>query len=177
MPAGATYESISTTTLSATTTSLTISSIPSSYTDIVLVMSCYWSAQDSCGIRLNSDTGTNYSRTILTSDINNSVSTDRTTNANNINLGRLGRTGADVPFSYGTAFGTHIIHINNYSNTNMNKTVISRHSSPMRPSYGLGIVAGLWRSTAAVSSIELMCDGSSLLPVGSTFTLYGITAA
>jgi hypothetical protein len=59
-----TYEAIASTTLTATASSIDFTSISSTYTDLILV--CY--LQDSGGasyIRVNNDSGSNYSRTIV----------------------------------------------------------------------------------------------------------------
>ncbi len=60
----------------------------------------------------------------------------------------------------------------NYSNTTTYKTVLSRCSNPTG---GTLAVAGLWRSTAAITSITLTPTAGNWLS-GSTFTLYGIKA-
>ena len=62
----ATYQPIETQTVSGTSTStVTFSSIPQTYTDLVLVSAITQSADVSNYLRFNSDTGTNYSRTRL----------------------------------------------------------------------------------------------------------------
>ena len=62
----ATYEKIATNTLSSAAISLTFSSIPATYTDLVLITSSQHAASDASSrlyLNFNSDTATNYSYT------------------------------------------------------------------------------------------------------------------
>jgi hypothetical protein len=66
-----------------------------------------------------------------------------------------------------------ILNFQNYSNTTTYKTTLTRASLP-----GASVTAAvsLWRSTAAINSIEVALS-SNEYSAGSTFTLYGIAAA
>ena len=66
-----------------------------------------------------------------------------------------------------------ICQIQNYSNATTYKTNISRANSAS--DYTQAIV-GLWRNTAAITSITILTS-SGTFNTGSTFTLYGIAAA
>jgi hypothetical protein len=167
MAAGSTYTPIATTTLGSVATSYTFSSIPNTYTDLVLVMN---SIADSTAFhiyaRYNSDSGSNYSQTILYGDGTSAGSTRETSQAQS-------------RFSYGgavrtTSPTTTIVNFENYSNTTTYKTVIARNG---RASDGTDAVISLWRSTAAINSIQIFNSASVNFAVGSTFTLYGIAAA
>jgi hypothetical protein len=70
-------------------------------------------------------------------------------------------------------FAVGITHFQNYSNTTTYKTVISRGSAETNITIGY---ANLWRNTAAISSLVLAAPTDTFTS-GSTFTLYGITAA
>ena len=59
-----------------------------------------------------------------------------------------------------------------YSATDKHKTVITRGNNAQRSA---NAVIGRWPSTAAVTSVRLNGNGSNFT-VGSTFTLYGISA-
>ena len=160
-----TYESISTQTLSVAAASITFSSIPATYTDLVLIVNGgISSATQSYGLRFNSDSATNYSYTFLSGD-GATASTGRYATQNFIPLSwnAASTTVADMVIS----------HINNYSNTTTYKTVLSRHSNA---ALGVDDVTGLWRSTSAVSTILVYATSGNLV-TGSTFTLYGIKAA
>jgi len=171
MAAGATYEPIATNTLTGTTSSVTFSSIPGTYTDLILVQT-FPDGQTTgpyTSIQFNSDTGSNYSTTFLTG-YNGTVDSNRTTNATYIRMGSS---------SY-LANAICITHIMNYSNTTTYKTVVGRNnfgqpSSTMKETQAQ---VGMWRSTSAITSITISRVLSSTDFVsGCTFTLYGIAAA
>jgi len=61
----------------------------------------------------------------------------------------------------------------NYANSTTNKTVLSRGNNTGNHTIAY---VGLWRSTAAITSMLLGTTGSTWM-AGSTFTLYGIKAA
>jgi hypothetical protein len=166
MAAGATYEPIATQTLSSTQTSITFSSIPQTYTDLVLVCSVQvTAATDDFNIWFNGDTGNNFSRTQLTGN-GSIVSSSRTTNEPRFRIADY------MPNS--TLFGTIVANIQNYSNSTTYKTVISRWGNGADAT---GANVGLWRSTSAITSFSLEEGSKQNIKVGSTFTLYGIASA
>jgi len=61
----------------------------------------------------------------------------------------------------------------NYSNTTTYKTGLVRANSAAS---GTDAIVGLWRSTAAITSIVATHD-TAQFATGSTFTLYGIASA
>ena len=159
-----TYTPIATQTLGSTVSSVTFSSIPSTYTDLVLVCSPLTTAGAAVQIRFNSDTGTNYSRTF----INGNGSSAGSQQASNLDQNSISYSGANTtPYAVITQFM-------NYSNTTTNKTYLSRSNSA---SDEVITYVGLWRSTAAISTILLFPSSSGSFTSGSTFTLYGIKAA
>jgi hypothetical protein len=164
MAAGATYEPLATTTLGSAQSTVTFSSISGSYTDLVIICNLAVNGTgNNVQCRYNGDTGSNYSTTILSGD-GSSTYSQRYTNSSN---------GWLTGYFDGTAneFYTKIIQIQNYSNTTTYKTALVRSSSASREAMA-GV--GLWRSTAAITSVTLaVSDFNS----GSTFTLYGIAAA
>jgi hypothetical protein len=159
-----TYTELLKTTLGTATNSVTISSIPSGYTDLVLVINAGSSAGADANFRLNGDSGSNYSRTSITGN-GSAASSSRTANAT---IGRLNFNG----YPFGAAGDTTIIaHFMNYANTTTYKTVISRAN---QASLGTDAVVNLWRSTAAINSIEILSTAAATYVAGSTFSLYGI---
>jgi hypothetical protein len=162
-----TYQAIATNTVAGlTTNSITFSSIPATYTDLVLVMSAKMltTAAD-FGIQFNGDTGTNYSQTFLTGN---------GTNANSYRNSSTNKITPEYNASIRTGdYCVHIVNIQNYSNTTTYKTTLNRANS----STGSDAVVGLWRNTAAINSVYVFSDGGPYFAIGSTFTLYGIQAA
>ena len=163
MAAGSTYTPIATTTLGSSQSSYTFSSIPSTYTDLIIVLAGTSSNNISYKLEFNGDTASNYSNTYMYGD-GSSATSGRSSNQTSI--GGMGRTG--------TSQGNGIIHIMNYANTTTYKTVIGRGSLASQ----LVIAAvGLWRKTPeAINSIKLIPE-SGTIDTNSTFTLYGIQAA
>ena len=161
----ATYEKIATTTVSNTSTAtVTLSSITSSYTDLVLVFvgGC---DNSSMRMRFNSDTGSNYSVTLM-SGTGSAANSTRQSSQDAILV--AGAYGAQ------TATSNTIVQIQNYSNTTTHKTVLSRNNEA---SSATEAFVGLWRNTAAISTISLTAiNGTGFWFNGSKVTLYGIKA-
>ena len=157
------YEVISTQTLGSAASSVTFSSIPQTYTDLVLVVSHDVTADAISGVQFNGDTASNYSASYVWGNGTNAYS------------GR--ETGAASAFAFYAAaasgFATAIIQVMNYSNATTYKTLLSREADASVESMA---VAGLWRSTAAITSMVLL-RRSGNFATDSTFTLYGIKAA
>ena len=162
----ATYEPIATTTLGSAASSITFSSIPATYTDLRVVLTC---ADTTIfpQVRFNSDSGTNYSWTYVAGTGSAAQSgrfTSQTEFYNNIS------GSSTVPFlttydifSYaGSTYKTMLWTENNDKN-------------------GSGVVSpkvGLWRSTSAINTIALRADiYGTTFGAGTTATLYGIKAA
>jgi hypothetical protein len=166
VPASATYEPIATTTLGSNTASVTFSSISASYTDIILVANLGSTTTPSICLQFNSDTGSNYSMTNLYGN-GSSVTSSRQSNISQMNFNFLD------PGT--TIVSTMLFNIMNYSNATTYKSVLGRFSNAGK---GTQATVGLWRSTAAINTIKVMLDSTGpLLLSGSTFTLYGISAA
>jgi len=165
MAAGATYTPIATTTLGSAQASYTFSSISGSYTDLVLVVAGSIGGTDPRNVLLefNSDSGSNYSVTILYGD-GTSAASARVSNDTAANVGGL---------SNSTQSNT-IAHIMNYSNTTTYKTAIGRGN---RPADQINAKVALWRNTAAITSIKVYISAAQNLAAGTMLTLYGITAA
>jgi len=156
-----TYTPIATTTLGSAQSSVTFSGISQTYTDLVLVINGSSSASGTAIVTYNSDSGSNYSNTGLNGN-GSSASSFGLTSTTYLVLGEM--------YNYNC---TLINQIQNYSNTTTNKTNLSRANSA---SNFVQANVGLWRSTSAVSSLQLYVSGANWNS-GSTFTLYGIKAA
>ncbi len=166
MPAGSTYTPIATTTLGSAAASYTFSSIPSTYTDLVLIVNGGASSTAfNAYIRFNSDTGSNYSITTL-SGTGTAAQSARETSATFIRI--------DKQAAWRSGNRTmNRVNIMNYANTTTNKTVLSRADAPAD---AVDAIVGLWRNTAAITSI-LIAAGGVDFATGTTFTLYGIASA
>jgi hypothetical protein len=149
MAAGNTYVALATQTLGSATTSITFSSISGSYTDLVLVVNfgCTLGGEVTF-LRLNGDSATNFSTTSVYGN-GTSVITYRRTND------------ALAGMNTSNWVGTY-------------KTAIGRSNDA---SAQTELTVGLWRSTAAITSVTFQVSGSDTLKAGATASLYGIAAA
>ena len=154
-----TYKPIATTTLSSAVNTITFSSIPGTYTDLVIINNGSSAAFSSVKMQFNGDTGTNYSSNRLYGD-GGSAGADRITSNN----------GA-YPAMTQTDNGTNIINVMNYSQGNTYKTAISRSANT--GSYAMAM-SSLWRSNSAITSVTIFTSNGTNFSSGSTFTIYGI---
>ena len=167
MAAGGTYTPIATTTLSSNAASYTFSSISGIYTDLIVVCSNFknTTANTLC-LKFNSDSGSNYSWTTL-SAFTAPSSLRVTGDVRGVAIGGyLEGLSSSSP-------GIYIGQIMNYSNTTTYKTCLGRGSSATKD---IEAIAGLWRSTAAITSVTVAPSGGNII-AGTVLTLYGITAA
>ena len=172
----ATYEPIATTTLSSAAASITLSSIPSTYTDLRLVFvgySTYVSLNTgSIKLRFNADTGTNYSDTYLYAN-GSTPSSSRDSSATSIYAGQIPDNVAGT-----SIVGIMTADVFSYAGSTY-KTVLTTSSSDLNTGSTLSTLTravGLWRSTAAITSITILA-GDPNFNIGTTATLYGIKNA
>lgn len=168
----ATYEPIATTTLGSAQASVTFNSL-GSYTDLRLIANVRLNravTEESLGLQFNSDSGSNYSWTNLAGNGSSALS-GRASNSNDIYLGEAAGTS-----NASGIYSMHIVEIQNYGNSTTYKTVLTRNSLA---SGGTRATVGLWRNTAAITSLTVRDYGGGAYNIltGSTFTLYGIKAA
>jgi hypothetical protein len=171
MAAGKTYEPIATYTLSSNQNDITFSSIPATYTDLIIVFTGNstntGSSTNGMRCRVNGDTGSNYSVTYLNGD-GSTASSSRDTSTTYFIPGEIGQTSNTAPTVL-------IMQLMNYANSTTYKTILSKVS--IATSITQASVS-LWRSTSAINSVTLSRDfGTNQLKSGSTATLYGIAAA
>ena len=164
----ATYEPIASVTLASAAPSVTFSSIPQGFQDIVVrcfALSARVTPVSGFVFRFNSDSATNYSTTRIGGS-GSSAFSDRQTS-----------TALPAVQVAGTTFGNFTpisLQLMSYSSTNVYKTGLI-NSDVVQNLVTRGVL--LWRSTAAVTSITLLEEAAGNFAVGSTFSLYGIQAA
>ena len=163
-----TYEKIATTTLGSDTATITFSSISGAYTDLVISLVAGQSAalNDAFQVRFNGDSGTNYSDTMILGNGTTAISGRQSTVDSYRDFGDLGGTAITSQF---------IFNFMNYSNTTTYKTILTRFSSVQKSRTMANV--GLWRNTAAITSIVFSFTGSDLFKSGTTATIYGILKA
>ena len=158
---------ISSTTLSATASTVTFSSISGSYKDLIIVCQLRGTqatdVQDVL-IRFNSDTGANYYY-----NHTNKNDTGGTDGATSIRF--TGASGTSAPSGVACQCRAEI---NNYAGTTFHKTLTMQSALCYSNSGGTTyeVMAGRWASTSAITRIDILV-ASNALDVGSVISLYG----
>lgn len=168
-----TYEPISSQTIGTAVATVTFSSIPQTYTDLIIVATGTFASMDAYSpyFRFNSDSTTTYAQTVLSGN-GSTVTSSRTSNQAQFYSGAV--TGWDTSDAERALF---IANIFNYSNSTTFKTTLIRQSLPAGSSQGTELLCGLWRSTAAITTIAITGNTSGTFStVGTRLTLYGIKA-
>ena len=168
MAAGGTYTPIATQTVSGSSTAnSTFSSIPGTYTDLIIIANGYLTQLDNTYIQFNGTGGSGYSGTVFKGDASLASSNRYSSND------RIVTDYSSYPNTTSFAWNANI-HIMNYANTSVNKTVLIRSNNADN---GASLSGHLWASTSAITSIALQTTGTPKWGNGTTFTLYGIQAA
>jgi len=162
MPDVSTEVAIATQTLGSAASTITFSSIPSTYTDLRVVWVGTETAANQPYYRFNSDSATNYSQTELRGD-GASATSARATNQTAIFA--LDNYSTTIP-----ALGT--IDIFSYAGSTFKSCLLTTSLDQNGSGYVTRCVA-LWRSTSAITSI-VIGDLGTTLKAGTTATLYGI---
>lgn len=164
------YESIATTTVgSGGTATITFTSIPATYTHLqIRWFSKNTSADYSIRAQFNSDTAANYSYHGLygTGAV---VGVFSGASQTFLQVGQNADTTANV-------FGTGIVDILDYANTNKYKTTRTLSGYDKNGGGTVTFESGSWRSTSAITSISLF-DAAGDFAQYSSFALYGIKGA
>ena len=162
-----TYDKIATYTLPSAQASYTFTSIPNTYTDLVLIVNGKTTGSGgytALSVRLNSDSATNYSRTgVYGANAEATAFRETSISSGFINIGQAANN-----------FGNAIINFQDYSNTTTFKNFLSAEN------YSTLVFTSsvsLWRNTNAITSITLSGTGGHDIASGSIFNLYGIKAA
>lgn len=154
----ATYIALATITLGSAQQTVTFSSIPATYRDLVLVVSGRCSTGNQLITRFNGSTS-GYSEVVM--------------------LGYApGAISYTVAVSYFSQMAiasnssTSILQVMDYAQTNKHKSVLIRNAFGGESVFG---VAGRWANTAAVDTISLRPEGASdTFSTGTVLSLYGI---
>jgi len=150
---------------------LTFTSIPATYTDLELRISAKSTTNlgdDTLGIRLNSDTASNYYTTILQGyGIYGASGTQ-------VGTGTLAWTGMIGDNVNGTnVFSTSIIRLADYTNTSRNKTVLADgYNERNNGEVLLRLFGDTWNNSSAINRIDI-----NILSAGSGYVFGQYTTA
>jgi hypothetical protein len=169
------FASIATATGNGSSTTITFSSIPSTYKHLQIRGIGKTTTNSNTFERLrmtfNSDSAANYSLHEFYT-VNGTVYTTATANASAM-------YGFNIAFGGGgitNMFGAGIMDILNYADTNMYKTLRSLGGVEVNSTTydeGTNFASGSWRSTSAITSITLTSTNGNWA-TGTHFALYGI---
>lgn len=153
--------------------SVTFSSIPSTYTHLQIrgiARSTLAASGAGFAMQVNSDTGSNYAAHNLLGD-----GASPQSNAYTSNTYMYPSTYMPAASATASIFGSAIIDIFDYANTNKYKTMRSLYGSDLNGSGQVGIASSVWMNTNAITSIKLYFTSSNLAQY-SSFALYGVKA-
>lgn len=178
----ATYEVIQTSTLSSAGNSFLFSSIPQTYTDLVLkghVRGTSSVTTLELLYQVNGQTGNYYDGLYIRGNGTTITSARSTKFINPTYAGPVGTmlgNSADSGF-----FSNHTLSWVDYSNTTTYKTLLAENSANAGGTAGAGvgtndIITNMYFATLAITSILLFPE-TGQFSAGSTFTLYGLKGA
>jgi len=169
------FESIASTTLGGTSSTVTFDNIPGTYKHLqvrILAQSTRATfSADNIRLQLNDDTGNNYSRHFLLGD-GSSASSGATSSTDYMWCGQISSTVT------ANIFGTTIIDILDYADTNKYTTIRSLFGVDINGvnntiAGSVGIWSGNWRNTNAVTKMVFNAQSASYAEK-THFALYGI---
>lgn len=161
-----TWTPIASTQLGSATNTVTFSSIPNIYRDLIFVMTANTSSMGRCDITVNDSTGFSLCKIFYGSSISaNSFGT-----SGNLLLGQNS--------SFGITQGSYIIHLLDYLRTSFGKSVIS-HMNTNDSGSGSEVNTQIGRldfgTITATTSVTFNTNGGSFSS-GAVFSLYGVVA-
>lgn len=161
-----TYTALATVTLGSSASSVTFSSIPATYRDLILVINGgIATGSSNFLIALNSDTtNANYSMVQMSGTGSATESTVGSGNGTRY-LNYYGFPSTDL----NTVITTQIM---DYSATDKHKTFLTRSNNAGN---GVTALANRWANTAAVTSVQVIGESQNIR-TGSTVNLYGVIA-
>ena len=175
------FESIATATGTGSSTSLTFSSIPSTYQHLQIrgigKATATTSRSGLLSVQCNSDTGANYAAHRLRGDGTSVLAGGNASTTYTYFQDCLAYSKTATP-DMANIFGAFIIDIHDYSSTSKYKTIrgfggVDANYSSV--DFEINLISGLWMNTAAINSITL--NANDPLTTTTTFALYGIRGA
>jgi hypothetical protein len=157
----ATYIALANLTLTSSDASVEFTSIPDTYRDLVLVAQTKATGNTYARVRVNGDTGSNYTRARTFANSGGVSSGTNTLNAFDL---------SDVNT---TDWNFDTLHFLDASATDKHKTVLIRSSQTNVSEVSTQV--GRLATTSRITSITVLTN-SNAFAIGSTFTLYGIVS-
>ena len=160
------FESIASVVGTSSSTTISFNSIPSDYKHLQIRGTSYDGTGYSVRMRFNNDSGSNYARHFLTGTGANAFAGGSGSELDMVIMNTNGNT-SDYPTSA-------IIDIHDYTSTTKYKTTRTFTGLSQNDTSGeVSLRSGLWLSTAAVTSIQIIINGASFTNL-TRLALYGI---
>ena len=150
--------------------SISFTSIPATFTDLCLVFSLRGTLSNpQVGhlIRLNNDSGANYSSRRLVGD-GSSASSASESASTSIYGGQ-----APAATSTGSTFGSTSIYIPNYAGSTAKSLSFETTRETNGTSTFMSLIAGLFSGTAAIDRLDIICESANWAEYSSA-SLYGV---
>jgi hypothetical protein len=170
-PVTSSFESIATATGTGSSNTITFSSIPGTYKSLQLRCNVLTTTDADAGlrIRINGDTGSNYSYHYLQKSGGGAVTAAGAASQSTIVVG-----GSDLLSTYPCV---SLIDIVDYASTSKNKTLRMTTGMSSNGTFNdtLAISSGAWFNTSAITSITIYTNGASdYFSTSAKFALYGV---
>ena len=159
-----TYTPLATVTLASATSTISFSSIPGTYRDLIFVINIAATATvlNQVFIRFNGDSGSNYS--YLEAFGTGSGTGGGFNGSTTFNM---------IGYHGGGGSVITIAQVMDYSATDKHKTSLVRND---KSDQGATMIASRWANTSAVTSALISNTTPANFPVGTTVSLYGVIA-
>lgn len=162
------FELISTQILASTASSVTFSSIPSTYKHLQVRLTMASStALNDLAFQFNGDSGSNYAWHIMTGTSTSAVALAGPTQTS---IRSVGHNGGQNASNWMAA----IIDVLDFANTSKYKTAKVFGGYAYSSNFDTTVSSGLWMNTAAITSLTLFNSASGVYNTGSRFSLYGV---
>jgi hypothetical protein len=155
------YVALATTTLGSSASSVTFSSIPATYRDLIVVVAGTTSSAVGVALRFNSDGASNYSYVLMDGFGSGSGSSSANGSDSSMNMGVIGNGQSNT-----------IYQVMDYSATDKHKTALNRTNSLSWGGVRAG--AGRWANTNAINTVQVLTIGPNTFSSGCVFSLYGV---
>jgi hypothetical protein len=158
-----TYTALATVTLGTAVSSVTFSSIPATYRDLILISDCSTASNSGIEFRINGDSGSNYPVVMMRGT---PAGVSSATNSGTYLLTAFSQALSNQRYNT-------IVQFMDYSATDKHKSVLIRTNYDNGAS--VEALAGRWASTSAMSSLFFQSNVGNF-NAGSRFDLYGVIA-
>lgn len=167
-----TYEAIATVTVGAGGASnIEFTSIPNTFTDIAIKLSARWDQSggiDYVYLQFNNDTSTSNYKSLFVRGNGSTTASSSATSEGKIRAAVLTSTSETA-----STFSNCEIYVPNYGSSNQKSTSSDWVGENNATATFMGLTAGLWTGTSAITSIKLTPPSNNFVQY-STATLYGI---